>query len=54
MCNRPKTATLAVPLEAGDRDRLKEKAEHIGLAPATYARMLIKRDLNEVAEPAAA
>jgi predicted DNA-binding protein len=45
--------TLAVPMTHQDRERLKEKAEHIGLSPATYARVLIKRELN-AAEPVAA
>jgi predicted DNA-binding protein len=53
MCNRQKSATLAVPMTPEDRERLKEKAEHIGLSPATYARVLIKRELN-ASEPVAA
>lgn len=53
MNDKAKTTKIAVPLTPDDRERLKERAEHIGLSPATFTRMLIRRELNAT-EPVAA
>ncbi len=53
MSEKALTTKIAVPLTPADRERLTEKAQHIGLSPATFTRMLIRRELN-ASEPVAA
>jgi predicted DNA binding CopG/RHH family protein len=52
MTDTAKTTKIAVPLTPEDRERLRKRAEHDGLSPATFARMLIKRELRN--DPVAA
>ncbi len=42
----PKTDTLTIRFEPDDIHKLRQEANHLGVGPTTFARMLIKEKLN--------
>ncbi len=43
-----KTDTLTIRFEPDDIQKLRDKANHLGIGPTTFARMLIKEKLSSL------
>lgn len=44
----PKNETITIRFESDDIQKLRQKADHLGIGPTTLARMLIKEKLSSL------